>query len=465
MKFLAILRDSLRETLDVKLFYVMVGLSLLVVLLVGSISYKPVSMERRLTFQTNLINLALRAQLQSQPEMQGLDAHIDIKDFQQTGGPSEPWLADYSFVYSVSVSDDQPQGPAGVLGQKGKKGRELFKDNLKRAITAEQLGRELKGLFTEVDVKEMPPQGDEQLRYQVTTSKGTPVKSRQEWFHEPALFFGLVPVPVPLFSLGREIEFIGDDIIGSWGAAFTMLISTIMTASFLPNMLSKGTVDLLLVKPIHRVTLFLYKFLGGLLFMFLNTVIIMVGIWVGMGLQSGVWVRAFLLCIFVFTFQFAIFYAVSALAAVLTRSAIVAILAAMMTWAALVVLGWTHWVFIEKGRADKPASTREHWAYIGYDLVHTALPRYKDLDWLTSKIIQEELLKPVAYPAPDPANRAEVEAYERRQKVTDEVYERQLKKIDKDYGAFHWASSLTVSGLFIALVLGLACWRFATRDY
>ena len=45
MKFLAILKDSLREAIDTKVFYVMVGFSLLVVLFVGSIGYRPVSVE------------------------------------------------------------------------------------------------------------------------------------------------------------------------------------------------------------------------------------------------------------------------------------------------------------------------------------------------------------------------------------------------------------------------------------
>jgi hypothetical protein len=176
-------------------------------------------------------------------------------------------------------------------------------------------------------------------------------------------------------------------------------------------------------------------------------------------------VQAFLVCVLVYTFQFAIFYSVSALAAVLTRSAIVAILGAMATWAVLVVVGWTHWIFIENGRADKSPSERQHWAYVGYDMVHTLLPRYKDLDWLTSQMIESELIKPMPSPAPDPANRTATEAYEARKKVTEEVYQKQLKNLDKEYGAYHWVSSLTVSAVFIALMLGLACWRFATRDY
>ena len=116
-----------------------------------------------------------------------------------------------------------------------------------------------------------------ELRFLITT-KGTRIESAKGWYHRPYLFFGLVVTHVPFLTLGNIVDFIGDKIIGWFGAAFTMLISTIMMAFFLPNMLAKGTVDLLLVKPIHRTTLFLYKFLGGLTFMILNTVVIVVGV-------------------------------------------------------------------------------------------------------------------------------------------------------------------------------------------
>ncbi len=93
------------------------------------------------------------------------------------------------------------------------------------------------------------------------------------------------------------------------------------------------------------------------------------------------------------------------------------------------------------------------------------MPRYKDLDWLTSKMIKEELIKPSRQQSPDPNDPAAVEAARQRQRRLDEVYERQLKKLDKDYGGYDWTSSLTISGLFIVLILGFSCWRFATRDY
>jgi ABC-type transport system involved in multi-copper enzyme maturation permease subunit len=461
MKFFAILRDSLRETLDVKLFYVMVGLSLLVVLFVGSVTYRPVSVQQQIEFIGRILNAGLAAQMASRPETQNMTLRFDFENFQQHGHESEPWLADYSFDYVVTVA---PRDPTQTMTPKEREGLAEIKKELHKELNTERLEQQYRQMFTEVKVEEVPSDNPDQVRFHVTTSKGTLIKSRQEWIHEPRLFFGLVPIPIPIFSLNDIINFIGDRVVGTWGAAFTMLISTIITAFFLPNMLAKGTVDLLLSKPIHRTTLFLYKFLGGLLFMFLNTTIIMVGVWLALGIQSGMWINALLLCVFIFTFQFAIFYAVSALIAVLTRSAIVSILAVMMTWGLLVILGWTHWIFIEQQR-NGPPSTTKHWAFVGYDVLHTVLPRYKDIDWLTSKMIKEELLRPPHQEPPDPSDHAAVVAYERRQKRLDDVYKTQQEKLQKEYGSYDWTSSLTVSAAFIAVMLGLACWRFATRDY
>jgi len=191
--------------------------------------------------------------------------------------------------------------------------------------------------------------------------------------------------------------------------------------------------------------------------MFFNTSVMMAGIWLALGCQTGIWVNAFLLCIAVYTFQFTIFYSVSALVAVLTRSAIVCILTTLMMWGFLVVVGWTHWFIIEKGRSDKTAEATGHWAFVAYDSFHNVLPRYKDLDWLTSKEIQRELQKPRPLPQSD--------KNQQQQKTLEEANRIQEEKLDKDYGAYTWAGSLGVSSLFIVSMLALASWRFATRDY
>jgi len=65
------------------------------------------------------------------------------------------------------------------------------------------------------------------------------------------------------------------------------------------------------------------------------------------------------------------------------------------------------------------------------------LPLAKDLDHLITRRLSQELL------------------------TEDEI--RQLN-LDRT-ASFRWSESLTVSGVFITLMLGLTCLRFATKDY
>jgi ABC-type transport system involved in multi-copper enzyme maturation permease subunit len=452
MKFLAMLRDSLRETLDVKLFYVMIGLSLLVCLIIGSVTYKPVPMQERLEVQMGLVNFLIRTQLQSDPQLAGLDVHLSIDDFQQTNTTPEPWLGDYQFFYTFTITDQNETKPAGIPAPEvrdNKEKTEKFKKTIHEQLSEKELQRQFEGLFKHVQVKSVEAPDLNQVRFLVTT-QGTIATIRRQWFHKPSLFFGLLPLPVPVFTLNDEVSFFTNWVVGTGGASFTLLVSTIITAFFLPNMLAKGTVDLLIVKPMHRVTILLYKFFGGLSFMFLNTVIIMFGVWCGLGIQTGVWLNSFLLCILIYTFQFAILYSLSAVVSVLTRSMVVSILASLMLWGLLIILGWTHWIFIERGRSEKAESTRSHWAYIGYDALHAVLPQFKDLDWLTTRMIRTDLAKP-----DDPNNKDQQDAYEKERK--------QLEK--EDYYGYSWTSALTTGTIFIAIMLGISCWRFSAKDY
>jgi ABC-type transport system involved in multi-copper enzyme maturation permease subunit len=225
-----------------------------------------------------------------------------------------------------------------------------------------------------------------------------------------------------------------DTLVGAIGAGITMLLSTVITAFFIPNMLRKGAIDLLLAKPIHRSVLLIYKFIGGLSFMFLNTAFVVVGMWLVLGLRSGLWAPNFLLIIFILTFEFAIFYAVSALFGVLTRSPIVSILAACLTWVVLFAIGLGY-VVLDATRPFKPWSD---WVYTVGDTIHFVLPHYKDLDVLTSHLLARDLM------APDSQER---------------------KMMDKSFTSIRWGESLGVTTTFIAIMLGLSCWWFATRDY
>jgi len=462
MKFIAILKDSLRETLDVKLFYVTVAISVLTLVLVCSIVYKPVPIDKQLGFITTLQNAALRQQMQQRTNGR-VRLQVEFENIERLDDRKEPWLGDYRFDYVIAWSVGTEGAPPTA---EEKKLVGSLKTDLKDQLSKDTLERGLRRIFREVKVsdaqarKDLPP-GSEELRFRVET-KGTKITNRRDWAHEPRLFFGAVGFPIPVFTMSQIIDFIANQVIGAFGAGIALLLSTILTASFLPGMLAKGTVDLLIVKPIHRSTLFAYKFVGGLLFMFLNTAVIMGGLWLVIGLQTGTWLTSLLACIPIFTFQFAIFYSVMAVVAVWTRSTIVCILLALLTWVVLFTLGWAHYGLVESRRDDPEYN--EHWAFIAFDAVNTASPRYKELDWLTSKLIKTELAN---VSSRDAAGSGEMSAEEQelRKRFAEERYKEQMKAIEKDYGRYSWASSLTVTSLFIAVMLGFACWRFSVKDY
>lgn len=73
----------------------------------------------------------------------------------------------------------------------------------------------------------------------------------------------------------------------SWN--LIIFFSLISTASFIPSMLEKGTIDLLISKPISRPMILISKYLGAVLFVFLSMVFLMGSIWLILSLKSGYW--------------------------------------------------------------------------------------------------------------------------------------------------------------------------------
>jgi ABC-type transport system involved in multi-copper enzyme maturation permease subunit len=485
MKFLAILKDSFREALDTKVFYVMIGLSALLTLVAATLSFQPRS-------PTDIMQ-----KLMTVPLYGDLDQLKQLNPERLMHMAIDPRFKTYEVV-GVVPQDDAPEGPdsphvvtlaahcrspveAKQLRDAPQETMDLIRQRFGTLVIPGESGTVEKFEMLRVtDVRPARPDNAlvpekpeaKDVYFEVVT--GPTAVTRRLWPFEPSLFFGALPLTfLREVPLGFQLFLLEDQIINGIGAWVTILISIVITAFFIPNMLRKGTVDLLLVKPIHRTTLLLYKYVGGLLFIFLNTVFVVVGVWLAISLRSGIWAPGFLLTIFVITSFFAILYAASTLFAVLTRSPVAAILLTCAVWFVVWVVGVTY-AFGEtlrqqKERSDAAAERTER----GEDQVraqadpqqqdrrgrrfdpdreppfnpdnlffrtvrgiHYVLPRAKDLDYLMTRVLQRDLLT---------ANQI------RTQKLDD-------KRID-------WGESLTVSGIFVGLMLGLACLRFATKDY
>ncbi|MGH7140111.1 MAG: ABC transporter permease subunit [Pirellulales bacterium] len=115
----------------------------------------------------------------------------------------------------------------------------------------------------------------------------------------------------------------------------------LVTASIIPQTYAAGAIDLLLSKPISRSLLFLTKYAGGCMFILINAAYVIGGLWLIAGLRVGQWSNRLLLCIPVFMFLFAVYYAVSSLAGVVWRNAIVSVVMAVLFWAACFGVGST----------------------------------------------------------------------------------------------------------------------------
>lgn len=494
MKFLAILKDSLREAIDTKVFYVMVGLSVVLTLLTATLSFRPINPTKILQLLT-LTLYGEQAELTPDRAMRmfmdpRFKAYAVLAATPRDGAPEGP-DSPYRIIVGARAHTaaeakrvrEAPAETMTLLREKFGSLREPGSDEVLHILEVTDV-RPTDGepALREMLRKEKTPEAEidkevERFAYFELDTRPTPM-TRRFWPHEPSLFFGALPLTfLQEAPLAFQLFLLLDQVVNGIGAWVTILISVVITAFFIPNMLRKGTVDLLLVKPIHRVTLLLYKYVGGLLFIFLNTTVAVVGIWVALGLRSGIWPSSFLLTIFAITFYFAILYAASTLFAVLTRSPIVSILMTCAVWFLIFIVGLlyqfgeqlreAHKEYEERqalkaekaekgeeepkaaeagrgrrrGRGDDwenqpPPFNPDNAFFTTVRGVRYVLPRSKDLDALLSNVLIRDLLTAG-----------------------------QMKQRNLSAQKISWGESLTVSGIFIALMLGLSCLRFATRDY
>jgi ABC-type transport system involved in multi-copper enzyme maturation permease subunit len=434
MKYFAILKDSMREAVDSKVIYVTLALSVVLIVLVGSISYQPVAAQEALDTITGQFNLVYSNR------GQGFDARyfflrLQVKDLQEMSNANGPQGDGFRFTLVVGDPSQLRQAVAFWASRAAPgKGMEGDGDQVPSSLM-EQFLKDQFELYGNVHIKVAPAEAQgPDLRFRVQTEGSRGVRG---WLHDPCLFFGALPLRFARSSLGGIIYFIETTLVGSIGAWITIILGVVITAFFIPNMLRKGAIDLLLAKPVRRPLLLFYKYLGGLSFMFLNTVVAVGGVWLVLGLRSGIWAPGFLLVILVLTFFFAILYAVSTLFGVLTRSAVVAILVTCAVWFICWLAGTLHTGLEMVRKTPSFDEGIPNWVYGTVDTVHAVLPRTSDLNIISTRLVSDSVL-------------TEAETRQKKLHLLPET---------------HWGESLGVSGLFIAVMLGLASWRFSTRDY
>ncbi len=105
-----------------------------------------------------------------------------------------------------------------------------------------------------------------------------------------------------------------------------LVLSIFATAGILPSTMEKGSIDLLLSKPVSRLEILLGKFLGSMLIVLANVAYFIVGMWLIVGLRTGEWNAGFLAVTLSITYTFMILYAPMLVIGISSRSSALTII-------------------------------------------------------------------------------------------------------------------------------------------
>jgi ABC-type transport system involved in multi-copper enzyme maturation permease subunit len=444
MGFLGMLRDSLRESLDRRSLVVILILSTLFILICACIGYESVDLDKTLNELPGKLAKAVGGNWGHQK----IEARFEISEIRKIGREPdrEAFEGGTSFrVRAYPLAELQKL----VLYSRAIKNRR-----------PKEWSEAIPGISEDYKQVLIPPESDDlvwfvgaklrehnffnpKVEFEGTEGDGAafrvwlkPVATRHltgSW--RLNVFFGAMVYDITILSIADVVFFIQNTLSGLIAGWIGILVAIIATAAFIPNMIQKGTIDLLLARPLPRWRVFLYKYLGGLIYVMVTAGYLIGGSWLVIALRSGCWSPGYLLSWPLLIFFFAALYSVSALIGLLTRSTIAAILISAVTWFILSMLG-SAYLFVHDPRAD----VNPDGALVkALDATHAVLPRLKDVDqailWcqLKGNGITEEHLKQISR--------------------------------DMEYPEVEWGSLFGVTGAWMAALLALACWRFSRRDY
>ncbi len=441
-QFLAIFVDSLYEAMDHKALLFLLSLSTLLIVFCAGISFKTDTPEAILDQQCATLGSFAKGGLMNY-FVTPIECKIrDIKAVE----PSEGWDADMAGGYAVTVAF-RNQDEMDKLVQRWR----TFKE-----ITESRGGRE----------PERPPQISDQyttpvspaermsffevrfqkLGYEHVRTKQLAadpptyrVAVRSDFPHElngathMRLLYGAVEIPPMHTSVAEMVVRIQLILANTIGGFIGVLVAVMVCSGFVPSMLQKGTLDLALARPIGRIRLLLYKYLGGLWFVFIFSSFLIGGCWLAITLQTHYANPWFLATILTITATFAVIHSVSVLVGVITRSGTVAALVAIFVWGTSSTL-----IVIRDGmKLLYFGQMAPEWLRNTLDILYDIAPKTSDLTTLNTYFLSRSHLSAAAY---------------------QRAFESRMPHVD-------WAWSLGTTAAFGLVMLAMAGWYFRRRDY
>ncbi len=120
--------------------------------------------------------------------------------------------------------------------------------------------------------------------------------------------------------------------IGVWLTWIATILALVSTAGMIPDLISSGSIELVLSHPIGRWRLFLTKYVAGLLFVTLQVSVFTAASFVVLGLRGGTWEPGLFIAVPVVVAFFSYLFCLCALLGMMTRSTIAALLLTLLAW-------------------------------------------------------------------------------------------------------------------------------------
>ena len=337
--YLAVLKDSFREALASRVLWILMIVITLILIAAAPLGFKGIKATQ---LKRNTVRdwPTLAAKIEEQGRADGPTPGRQI------------WLR-LSDQFKTALANSALQSPGELSGDLV----DQFVDELNRVIRDPalydavawehvQVGKEAQGLLDRGTTRT----GEETARFnRLLIEAAYKAEFRKGESNETALVYAWKesdPLPFSHEELTRVVKLFLTQIVNWAVGVFGVFAAILVTASIIPQMFEPGAIDLLLSKPVSRTLLFLTKFLGGCVFIGLNATYFIAGLWLIAGSRFGIWNGKLWLCIPIILFLFAVYYGISALAAVLWRNAIVSIVLTILFWGFTFGL-WAAKVYLE----------------------------------------------------------------------------------------------------------------------
>ena len=153
-----------------------------------------------------------------------------------------------------------------------------------------------------------------------------------------SLFFGAWELEDPFFVEGSPwakalyLGIYSNLVVTIWLSWAATILALVSASSVFPDFMSAGSIEMVLSKPISRVRVFLIKFIGSLLFVFVQVLLFCTGVFICVGIRIDEWIWPIFAAVPLVTIFFSYLYAFNVLMGLVTRSGLAALLFTALFW-------------------------------------------------------------------------------------------------------------------------------------